>query len=213
MTLGILCGLEVEAALARRVRDAHVACAAARPQQARLAARGLIAQGATRLLSFGLAGGLDTSLPAGTILIGAAVATEAALWSCDENWGADLLRRLPMAQSGALWGSETIVASARDKQALYAKTRCLAADMESQAVAEVAAASRVPFAALRVIADTATMNVPPAALVPLRSDGRVDLGHVLLNLLRQPCQLPELIRLGLNTQLAKRQLSLAATAL
>lgn len=213
MTLGILCGLEVEAALARRVQDAHVACAAARPQQARLAARSLIAQGATRLLSFGLAGGLDPCLPAGTILIGTAVTTEAALWSCDENWGADLRRRLPMAQSGALWGSETIVASAYDKQALYAKTRCLAADMESQAVAEVAAASHVPFAALRVIADTATMNVPPAALVPLRSDGRVDLGHVLLNLLRQPCQLPELIRLGLNTQRAKRQLSLAATAL
>lgn len=213
MKLGILCGLEVEAALARRVKDADVVCSAARPQQARIAARALIAQGAERLLSFGLAGGLAPDLPSGTLLIGSAVAAERAQWGCDEAWGDVLRRHLPAAHYGSIWGSETIVSSVRDKRAIYEKSRCLATDMESHAVAAIAAEAGVPFAVLRVVADTAATNVPPAALVPLRPNGRVDLVRVLFSLMRQPAQLPALIDLGLNTRKAMRNLATATGGL
>jgi adenosylhomocysteine nucleosidase len=211
--LGILCGLEVEAALARKVKDARVGCAAARPQQARWAARELMAQGATKLLSFGLAGGLEPGLPAGTIIIGTGVQAIDAQWQCDEAWVADLRRRLPGAHCGPVWGSEVIITRARDKRSCYEKSRCLATDMESHAVAQIAAEANVPFAVLRVVADTDAMDVPPAALVPLRGDGRVDLGRVLWNLSRHPGQLRGLIALGLHTRKAMKMLGQARNGL
>jgi hopanoid-associated phosphorylase len=213
MTLGILCGLETEATAARGVKDALVACAAARPQRARQVARELAQRGATRLLGFGLAGGLEPGLPPGSLIIGTSVQTPNATWTCDPTWRAALKRVLPVAREGLVWGAEVIVARARDKRALYECSRCLAVDMESRAVAEVAAELGLPFAVLRVIADPSGMDLPPAALESLREDGRVDSGRVAASILCHPAQIPALIHLGFNTGKAMRALRMAAEAL
>ncbi len=206
MTLGILCGLKSEAAIARKIPNVVVACSAARPQQARWAARELIKQGATRLLSFGLAGGLEPGLPVGTAIIGTSVKAMDGSWESNNEWSAKLMQQLPTAHCGPVWGAETIVAAVQGKRALYERSRCLVTDMESHCVAQIASEARVPFAVLRVITDTSDMVVPSAALVPLHENGRVNVGKVLLNLLRQPKQLPSLIHLGLNTGTAMRTL-------
>ena len=50
-------------------------------------------------------------------------------------------------------------------------TGAAAADMESHVVARLAAELGLPFAVLRVIADPAEREVPPAALAGMRADG------------------------------------------
>jgi len=68
--------------------------------------------------------------------------------------------------------------------------------MESHLVARIAAELVLPFAILRVIADPAERELPPAALAGMRADGRLNVGAVLASLARNPGQLPALIRLA-----------------
>ena len=107
-----------------------------------------------------------------------------------------LVAHLVGAHVGAILGSDTIVASVAEKQALYAETNALAVDMESHIAARVAARHGLPFAIVRAISDTADHTLPPAALLGMRPDGSMALGAVLASLARNPRQLPGLIRTG-----------------
>jgi hypothetical protein len=92
------------------------------------------------------------------------------------------------------------------KQLLYAQTRAVAVDMESHIAAAIAAAHRIPFAAARVVIDPADRPLPPAALVGLRSDGTADVGAVFRSVLKQPSQLPALVRTALDARIASAAL-------
>ena len=78
----------------------------------------------------------------------------------------------------------------------------MAVDTESHMAAAVAARRGVPFAAVRVVLDPAHRHLPPAALVPLRRDGRADLRAVLGSVRREPAQLPGLLRITADASLA-----------
>ena len=81
-----------------------------------------------------------------------------------------------------------------------------AADMESHVVARTAAELALPFAILRVIADPAERELPPAALAGMRADGGINVGAVLASLARSPRQLPALIRLAAEAGRARAAL-------
>ncbi len=78
--------------------------------------------------------------------------------------------------------------------------------MESHIVGRIAAESGLPFAILRVIADPAERQLPPAALVGMRSDGAIDFRAVLASLAASPSQLPALMRLTVDTARARATL-------
>ena len=61
---------------------------------------------------------------------------------------------------------------------------------------------------LRAIADPATRTLPPAALVPLKPSGAIDLPRILLSVLAQPAQIAALI--GLAHDAGKARAALAA---
>ena len=108
----------------------------------------------------------------------------------------------PGAQPGLIIGQDHIAASVAEKAALHAQTGALAVDMETHIAARVAARHGLPFAAIRVISDTAHEALPPAALVGMNPDGSMALGKVLASLARTPAQLPALIRTGRNAEIA-----------
>jgi hopanoid-associated phosphorylase len=193
--LGILCGIRSEAVIARKVVGSTVACAGARPQRARWLARELVKKGATYLLSFGIAGGLETGLPVGSLVIGTQVMSTDGMWDCDKGWVNRLSQQLPEAHCGTVWGSETVIAAAADKLALYRKSHCLTVDMESQCVAQVAAETKLPMAVVRVVCDEASMDVPPAVINAIAEDGSVLVGKTLASLFWHPTQLPDLLQL------------------
>ena len=73
----------------------------------------------------------------------------------------------------------------------------------------IAAAKGLPFAALRVVSDAADFELPPAALARLTSAGAVDFGTVLASIIGDLGQIPELIQLGENSEIALDNLRLA----
>lgn len=210
--LGIVTGLRFEADLIRAAAQRagrpapRLASAGLGAGRGAAAAAALIRQGATHLLSFGLAAGLDPALPAGAVLVAAEVrrAGQGTLIG-DAAW-ADRLAALTGAPGGALAHADAILASPANKAALRAATGAAAADMESHGVATAAAAAGLPWMALRAISDAAGEAVAPAALAAADEQGDIHIGAVLAALLRAPGQIGGLMALGRGTARARRSL-------
>jgi adenosylhomocysteine nucleosidase len=98
------------------------------------------------------------------------------------------------------------VASADEKLRLNLTTGASLVDMESGAVAMVAAAARVPFAVLRAICDPADRALPPAALVALDTAGRLAATRLAMSLLVNPRQVMALFGLARDATAARRAL-------
>lgn len=204
-SLGIVTGLAAEAVIAAGLSP-HLACAAAQPVLARRMAQDLLNAGAEGLLSFGIAGGLEPGLAAGRVLIADQVSTAQGVFAADAGLLSFLQARLPTAEVGRIYGSDRLLCQKEAKARAYAAHRALAADMESGAVAEIAAAAGVPFAVLRVVADGAERALPPAARLPLLLTGRPAMGGILRSVLSEPAQVPALLSLARDTTRAFRAL-------
>jgi adenosylhomocysteine nucleosidase len=165
-------------------------------------ARQLIGGGATGLVSFGLAGGLDRALPAGTLVVPEAVIAEGRLWPTD----ADLSGRLGGTTAHVCLGLDRIVAFPSEKDRLWRETGAALVDMESGAVAAMASAAGLPFAVLRAICDPADRTLPPVALIALNPAGRLSLGRIAWSVLTNPGQVGALFALARDAAAARRAL-------
>jgi len=207
--VGFVVGLAAEARLLRSLR-CPVAIGGGTPAGARAAAERLAAEGATALVSFGLAGGIDPALPPGTLLVPVAVVVGGARLAADLALAAALGG--PTTRQ-ALISVDMVVASAAAKARLWRETGCAAVDLESGMVAEVARESALPFAVLRAICDPGTQGLPPAALTALDAAGRIGMGRVLAALARHPGQLAALLALARDAAAARRALAARVAAL
>jgi hopanoid-associated phosphorylase len=163
-------------------------------------------RGASGIISFGVAGGLAPGLAAGDWVAATAVRTTNQLFPTDETWTRSLLARLPKAVHAEMVGVDAPVAHPSEKQLLHAQTGAVAVDMESHIVASIATAHQVPFVVCRVIIDAAHTLLPPAALIGLRPDGTADVLAVLRSVLREPGQLPALVRTAFDAWVARAAL-------
>jgi adenosylhomocysteine nucleosidase len=206
-------GLAVEAKIARTAGFAVVTGAGDRDRTATLVATA--AAQTDCLVSFGIAGGLAPGLKTGTVVVSGEVVSEGQHWAIEPS----LRRQLSeFAQSigaveGLVFGASSILATRTEKERVWAITRALAVDIESEIVARTATELGIPFIVLRSIADTARRDLPPASLVPLTASGKPDLLKILSAVLRQPFQVPVMIGLARETRIALSALIGPARAL
>ncbi|MEE8271241.1 MAG: hypothetical protein V3R98_05855 [Alphaproteobacteria bacterium] len=216
--VGVVTGLAAEARIAGRAAARHrshpsIACANARSAGA--AAARLVEQGADALISFGIAGGLAADLrPGALVCADRVIGPDGAAAPTDAAWRHRVLRDAAAGGiamvTGAVAGSDSVLATAGDKRALADATGALTVDMESHHVAAAALAARIPWMALRAIADPAHRTLPAAAVAALRDDGGIDVAAVVGRLCRRPWQLPALIGLAVETRLGLGALRRAA---
>jgi adenosylhomocysteine nucleosidase len=197
----VACGLAIEARIAR---GPGVRSVAGGVDTRRLASEleRAVSAGAGAILSFGLAGGIDPGLRAGTCIVARGIHAASGYRACDTGWTSRLAGRIPGVVVGDLAGSDRPLADRDAKHALHIATSALAVDTESHVAAGIAAAHALPFAAFRVVADPALRTLPAAALVALRAGGTVDVAAVLGSLVRAPSQLPLLLRIALDARAA-----------
>jgi adenosylhomocysteine nucleosidase len=210
--LGIVTGMASEARIFSA--DALTISAGGDAAATRAGIASLIARGANQLVSFGIAGALDPSLKPGDLIIGSAVRTSDGMRvPVDQKWLAHLTTHLAHARIADVVGSTEIAATAAQKAMLYRDSGAACVDQESHWVADAAHAKRLPFIVLRAIADRAGDTLPPAVLVGLDAQGNPRTGAVIGALLRNPVQLPGLIRVALQTNRALRSLLRGRAAL
>jgi adenosylhomocysteine nucleosidase len=197
MTLAFITGLTSEARLLRRLGHKVFVGGGTSPGATR-GAEEAVGAGATSLISFGLAGGLDPALPSGSLIRPRRVLWRGQVFLTDTMFG--------VATCDALLAHDAIAATATEKQGFWADTGAAAIDMESGAVGEVAARHGLGFGVLRAICDPAARTLPPAALAALDKAGRIGFLAVAASVLRQPGQIPALLALAADAARARKAL-------
>jgi adenosylhomocysteine nucleosidase len=209
-------GLSAEAAIARRA-GFTVVCAGGVPELTRIALDRALDGDADAIISLGLAGGLAPQLRPGALIVASEIlAPDGQSLPVDEGWAATI-RRMIGALDGAVLGALTAAGSAAAKAALFGQTGALAVDLESLAVGRAAQRRGLPCVVLRAIADPASRDLPPAALIALRQDGTADLARILSSVVQHPGQIADLVRLardaGRALKALRRAVAVAQSAL
>ena len=108
---------------------------------------------------------------------------------------------------GPIHTAKELVGSARAKKQLYKETNAIAVDMENIYTRQLAERRKVPWLGIRAISDTAFENISAQVVHFVDGSGTVRPWDLTLSLARKPMLIPQLIRLGRNTQSATRHLS------
>jgi nucleoside phosphorylase len=182
---------------------------AAAAAAARLADAGVCA-----LVSWGLAGGLDPALAAGTLCVPEAVVTADGVSVATHPHWRELVVAAVAARTlvhGVLLTSEHAIDDVAGKAAAFGRTGAVAVDMESAAIAHVAGTRGLPFIAVRAIVDTAR-DALPRAVTAASTAGQVNLLRLIRDLARTPREVAPLLRLATRYRAAMKALvAVAAT--
>jgi adenosylhomocysteine nucleosidase len=214
--VGVVCALEAEARHFDSQSHSLVALAGMGISAAARAAEDLARAPVQALVSFGMAGGLDPALTAGTVCLpDMVVAADGSATPTAKDWAATVaqtFRRHWVVRGGRLISVSEPVATAEGKAALFRKTGAQAVDMESAGIARVAAAAGLPFLVLRVITDTADDSLPTAVLTAMR-EKKLRYAGVLGGVLMTPREIPDVVRLAWRYRAAHRTLRHLAACL
>ena len=185
---------------------------------ARRAALRLVDLGADALASWGMAAGLDPGLAAGTVVIpDRVIGSQAHEYSPDILWRRRVLDRLGAAVTivvAPLANAPSILDTPDAKAAFFERTGAAVADMESAAVAEVAAEHELPVLVIRVVLDAAATTLPRSLGRVIADTGRVRVPQLIIRAVLDPrdwSRWPGLVRSFLAARHAMRTVwSLAA---
>ena len=178
----------------------------------------LLSAGATALVSWGVAGGLDPALTLGTLVVTAHVVssdlnrTPMVGTSVSRGWAervaAGLRPRVPVT-CGPIVHTDRILETTEAKRDLT-HTGAIAVDMETMAVATVAQPRGVPWIAVRAVADPFDVALPAGVLSAVDGSGRVHGGRLLVALARHPSEVLALPALARGFDAALRALRVVA---
>ena len=164
------------------------------------AAAALIKSGANALVCWGIAGALDETMHSGDLLIADEIISVKKRLPCTSDWQQKLLENLTLTDnkviSGQLYSDNHMCVTAQDKQRLHAECGAIVADMESAAVAGLAAELGHDFVCLRAIADEAVTSLPRAVTHHTDELGKPKPIRFALSCLSQPTQVASLLILA-----------------
>jgi adenosylhomocysteine nucleosidase len=121
------------------------------------------------------------------------------------------LERFKPVGDGRLLTSKSAISAAAAKAAMFRDTGARAVDMESAAVAHLAALHALPFIAARVIVDTADDSLPESVMRASGS-GELQLWRLVGALALAPTEIAGVLRLARRFRLAQRSLRAIARA-
>jgi adenosylhomocysteine nucleosidase len=158
------------------------------------------------VISCGFAGGLDPALESGAVIFRTAgnMELEAALL------GAGARRATFHCAERVL---TTVLTTEREKRVMRQATGADAVEMESGVIWSLCQERQIPCAIVRVILDTAREDLPLDFNVLLRADQSLDMGKLLLALLKSPGRIGGLLRLQRRSADAARRLAQVLTAI
>ncbi len=207
-------GLKAAGELVHLPGGAVMVLSGAGSSRARQAARVLLENGATSLVSWGFAGGLLPGLPAGSLVLPEKViGADQIVYPVDPVWHERLCRRLQGSLNlckGPLAESPSMLATFAEKKNLFSRTGAIAVDMESASVASFAKEAGVPFLAIRAITDPAEMDMPLCVRGSIDEFGRLRLSRVIKGIIKRPLDFPLVVRLGRNFSACRTRLARVA---
>ncbi len=188
------------------------------PEAAGRAAGALADAGAQALATFGVAGALDATLRSGMLICPHSVFDEQGhMYRADADWRDHLQQCLTQSQLPALFDVALVslpkpLGTTAAKVAAQGRYQVAAVDMESAAVAAVAASRDLPLLMLRAIIDELDDELPEALQSVIDPWGTPRLTQLIATLARRPWLLARLPGLSLRMRKAVEALRAAALA-
>lgn len=169
-------------------------------ESALIAAEKLAALKVKALISWGVAGAIDSSVNSGDVILATSIINQANRYLIPETWISRVSKHLLQSNqrvfSGDIVSSKEICASAEDKLHLSQQTGALGVDMESGAIAEIAKTNSLDFIVIRTISDNVDTSIPEAVLKHTNNLGQPRVFKFLLCCLLKPNQIRELLKLA-----------------
>jgi len=151
------------------------------------------------VVSAGFAGGLQSDIKVGDLILGGNFSDERVLAGL--NLG-------PAWHVGAIQTVDAIIERAEDKRKLGQTTGALAGDLETAHLAKVCAAHDVPMLSVRCISDALEDDMPvPAHILMNPKDGRPAPLQLFQHLMKNPMAVAGFNRLLKNAKTAQKQLA------
>lgn len=231
MPIGIVAALPSETAMFARLRAGgrmtqasghRLALSGMGADRAAATATELVSEGADALVSWGSAAGLDPALSAGTLTLPARItAANHDQYTTHDGWrrriASNLASECRLAGDVTLAEAPHVLATIQDKSSLARSTFAAAADMESAAIARVAAAHGVPLLVVRAIADDAHTPLPASARAAVADNGQLTPWKLIRTLITAPgglhTELRGLKHIATGFRSAQRSLGHARAAL
>lgn len=185
-------------------------------EKTRLAAQLLISQEVDLLISWGSAAGLSPEVTGGDLMIPKSVKLSDKIYTTHGSFNNELLAQIPSGvrvHQGPICESRKLLVSVESKKKLFEGSQCLAADMESAYLAELADARNIPFSVIRTVTDPANMKLPKAVLAGMGPDGQFQMGNFLKMALILPWEWWPIIKLSRNFKKARKTLNIVAQLL
>jgi len=188
MTVVVVSGMPYESNIATSIGDATVEGDAA-------AIRAALARepDLSGLISFGVCGALAEGARPGELVIAREVIRQSdkEVFVCDVEWSRTMGGGLyPWRVLGAM-----VEVTTPEAKKYMAQVYCSSVvDMESHIVGQIAADHKLPFIVIRAVADPYDFTLPPAATIPLNSDGSPNMSAILGSVVTNPLQIPALLQ-------------------
>ncbi|QOJ23910.1 MAG: phosphorylase [Gammaproteobacteria bacterium] len=178
---------------------------------ARGAALKLCEQDINALVSFGVAAAVNNELIPGDLVLPEAVMMNGEILPVDLEWrnrlAGIMTKHVTVTVAGGILAScEEPLTSSQEKLALGEATGACAADMETAAIAKVAADAGISFLAIRAIVDPVEFSPPEALMSAVYPDGSVDAMQLIKLVLNGSVSIKTLIHLALGMHVARSAL-------
>jgi adenosylhomocysteine nucleosidase len=226
--IGIVVALPQEAGMWTTVRpscgdllalspDLHLVVSGIGGANAQAAATRLLEMNCDALVSWGTAGALHPDLRSGQLVVADQITdTSGERLTPDPAWAQRVVARL--ASHGEVLvagvaGTNRILDSVQAKRALGAASGAAIVDMESAALARVAAKHGIPLLVLRAVVDELDTVIPASIMAATDAQGRVRIARLSMRVLGRPPEWLGVWRLGRAFGRARRSLGTAARSL
>lgn len=162
----------------------------------------------SHIISWGSAAGLSKILKPGDLILPDLILDEnGAEYVTDSKFNDRMIKLFPKELSfhvGAICESINILKEVEEKREFAKKYHAIACDMESATIAKLATLKGISFSALRVISDDYNTNIPKSVYLSINKDGDFSMGKFLFQLLANPKEIIQVIRLGKNFSKTKK---------
>jgi adenosylhomocysteine nucleosidase len=167
-----------------------------------------LASEVSHIISWGSAAGLSENVKPGDLILPDLILDEKGKeYVTDSNFKNRMVQLFPKELSyydGSLCESSAILKEAEEKREFGKKYNAIACDMESATIAKLAKLKGISFSALRVISDDYNTSIPKSVYLSINKEGDFSIRKFLFQLLVNPKEIIQVIRLGKNFSKAKK---------